>query len=116
MARIGRPRKQTVAAHHLAAWMEYKCLTNDKLAARIAELSEDGICEPSTISRLASGKSKLTERKVYELSAALGVEPGALFVAPEIYLRRAQRLTVVDGLSDEELARAADLIRLARAG
>jgi transcriptional regulator with XRE-family HTH domain len=114
-ATIHRPAKggPHKAPHHIKAWRVHKKLSQDKMVERMAELLNEPY-DRTVLSKVERGLVAVTERTLLAAASALAVEPGALFVRPDIYLLRQRRLDAIDGVSDDELAQALALIRVVR--
>jgi len=100
--------------HFVRAWRKAKGLTLQQVADRLAEEGDD--TSPGSLSKLERGETNLTERKIYLLSHALGIEPGALFVRPDIYYRQARRLQSIDSLTDDQIEQLAALAKTFKQG
>ena len=70
-----RPAHLPHPPHFLKEWREERQLTQDQLGDRV------GLTH-SSISRLETGQSKLTEHAILKLARALQITPGDLFRSP----------------------------------
>lgn len=87
----------------LREWMEDRHLDNKRVAERMDRAE-------ATVSKLLSGKMRMTLEYLYEFAEALNVEPEQLFRDPA----RPTRDELLRGYSNEELTSAIQLIEHTR--
>lgn len=96
MNRIG-PSKPFV--HYIREWMEAKDINQERLAGRLE-------VESSTVSKLLTGRMRLSDRWLSAIAWALDVEVPQLFVDPN----RPTRDELLEGLNDDQKATVINLI------
>lgn len=100
MDRIG-PSKPFV--HFIREWMDKKDVNQERLAGRLE-------VESSTVSKLLTGRQRLSDKWLSAIAWALDVDVVDLFVDPN----RPTRNELLEGLSDDQQATVIDLIKMLR--
>jgi len=103
MARIGRQTRTTRARHCLREWRIYRNLTQDGLAERMQAIMGSETFDRSRISKFENGHEGLREALLYAFAEALSIEPGWLFVHPEILMREREALTILGNRPPEQI-------------
>lgn len=83
MSRIGRPSGEKKARHFLREWRDKHELTQEQFAARMRAHFQ-GAFDRTRVSKIERGEESLTEENIYRFSEVLGIEPGWLFVDPDV--------------------------------
>lgn len=96
MKRIG-PSKPFV--HYIREWMEHKDINQERLAGRLE-------VESSTVSKLLTGRMRLSDYWLGGIAWALDVEVADLFIPPD----RPTRNELLEGLTDDQKATVINLI------
>lgn len=100
MKRIG-PSKPF--RHFIPEWMEKKGVNQERLAGRLE-------CESSTISKLLTGRQRLSDVWLSGIAAALDVEVADLFRDP----KQPTREELLTGLTDDQKTIVINLINVMR--
>lgn len=117
MGRVGNNRRGLPHRRFLKEWREHRGLNQTQLAERIGDLIQNERIDHSRISKIERGVESITEQMLFAWADALQVEPGALFVRPDIYFQRARAMELLDRHSPEQVATILDAVeRLRRAG
>lgn len=96
MDRIG-PRK--AFKHFIREWMDYKNVNQEALAGRLE-------VESSTISKLMTGRQRMSDKWLVGIATALDVEVADLFRDP----LRPTRDELLAGLDDEQVQKVIQII------
>lgn len=102
MDRIG-PKHHPGVRHFIKQWRKARHLTQEQLAERIAELTGEET-DHSRISKLERGKDKLREAMIYAFAEAFAIEPGMLFVHPDVWAKKSDAMKLVEDATPAELA------------
>ena len=100
MTRIG-PSKPF--RHYIPEWMEKKGVNQERLAGRLE-------CESSTVSKLLTGRQRLSDVWLSGIATALGVDVADLFRDP----KQPTRDELLAGLTDEQKSIVINLINVMR--
>lgn len=103
MGRINQKRRGLPHRRFLKEWRKQRDLTQTQLAERIAELIQSEATDHTRISKIERGVESVTEEMLFAWADALQVEPGALFVRPDVYLRQAELVSVLSRHSPEDV-------------
>ena len=111
MRRIGRPVGEKKARHFLREWRDAIGLKQEPFAALVRDRFD---CEfdRSRVSKIERGKEGLTETNIYRFSTVLDIEPGWLFVHPDIIADQ-QEVLKADPRELRALAAAVSALRSA---
>lgn len=103
VAKIGHNANRLTHQHFVREWRKNRGLTLVQLADRVSVATgEDGF-DHSQLSKIERHATKLTEDRLYALAESLNVEPGLLFVHPDVATRRHKLAVIADGKSDEQV-------------
>jgi transcriptional regulator with XRE-family HTH domain len=103
MSEVGRPVGQKNTRHFLREWRQYRDLSQDALAERITTISGNEKFERTRVSKFERGTEKLPEEVLYWFAEALDIEPGWVFVHPDVIMAERQALTIFSGKSPAQI-------------
>lgn len=104
MGRINQSRRGNPHRRFFKEWRQHRGLTQTQLAERLADLTHNERLDHSRVSKIERGVESATEDMVFAWADALQVEPGALFVRPDVYLRQAEIMGVLQVHSPDDVA------------
>lgn len=103
VAKIGHNANRLVHKHFVREWRQHRGLNLETLANRVADALGGTGFDHSQLSKIERHSTKLTEQKLYAIADCLNVEPGLLFVHPDVAAKRHKLATIADGKSDEQV-------------
>lgn len=104
-AQVGRPRAKTKARHFLREWRDYRKLSQEALGERL-----DPPKDRTLISKIERGNVSLTEEAIYEFAHALDIEPGWLWVRPDVIMSQKKVMDALENVPDERKAEIAHAV------
>lgn len=104
MGRVNQRRRGLPHRRFLKEWRDERGLTQTQLAERMGELIQNERIDHTRVSKLERGVEAIREPMLFAWADALQVEPGALFVRPDVYLRQAELMRVLEKHSAEDVA------------
>lgn len=87
--------------HYIREWMEKREINQERMAGRLE-------IESGTVSKLLSGRMRLSDKWLSAFAAALDVEVADLFIDPN----RPTQADLLAGLSDDQRATVISLIEM----
>lgn len=114
MGRINQSRRGNPHRRFLKEWRQQRGLTQAQLAERLAELTRNESVDHTRVSKVERGIESATEETIFAWADALGVEPGALFVRPDVYLRQAEIMRVLTLHTPDDVAAVLRVVQTMR--
>lgn len=103
MGRINQTTRGLPHRRFLKEWRDQRGLTQTQLAERIGELLQNERLDHTRISKIERGVESVTEPMLFAWADALKVEPGWLFVRPDVVLRQNEALKLIERHSAESV-------------
>ena len=102
-ARIGHNAQKRAYKHFVREWRKRRGLTLAQLADRVATfLNMDGF-DHSQLSKIERHTTSLTEDKLYAVADSLNIEPGLIFVHPDIAIKRDKLAKLADSRTADQV-------------
>lgn len=113
-ARVGRPSGPATTKHFVREWREHRDLSQEDVADRLSQYFGRPV-DRNRLSKKESGRERLDEDWIHALASSLNIEPGWIFVRPDVILRQQQRIEAIKDASDEEIGAVLAFIRARKA-
>lgn len=98
-----KPRPFVERRHFIKEWRELKKITQEVLANKIADSLNKETIRHDVISKLETNTTRLSEKYLYPIADALGIEPSWIFRRPEEVLQEVALLRKLSGMDWEEI-------------
>jgi len=111
VAKIGHNGNQLTFRHFVREWRKHRGLTLVQLADRVSVAMEAEGFDHSQLSKIERHITTLNEDRLYAIAESLNVEPGLIFVHPDVANRRQKLAAIADNKSDEQVERIVEAIQ-----
>jgi transcriptional regulator with XRE-family HTH domain len=93
-------------------WRKHRGITQTQLAERIGELLNNDAIDHTRISKIERGVESATEAMMFAWADALQIEPGWLFVHPDVIMRERRVMDMLANQSDEVIDSVIQTVKL----